>query len=163
MSSTSIVLSTEDQVIKAETIQALDYAGSGYSFASANNDNEKFRLMFPDSDIAKAYKQKQKLPMSFSMALHHISKRRFWQKYVTNLLHSNLMKLLQSKSKNNMMVMCNTGHQRPIRLLTSTVDPCLSAIAQALICWNILNSLETILFGTQTFCFISAWMAPMLF
>ena len=57
LSSTSIVLSTEDQVIKAETIRALDYVGSGYSFASANNDNEKFRLMFPDSTIAKAHKQ----------------------------------------------------------------------------------------------------------
>ena len=40
-----------------------------------------FRLVFPDSAIAKAHKQKQKLPTSFSMVLHHISKRWFWQKY----------------------------------------------------------------------------------
>ena len=44
-------------MIKAETIQALDYVGSGYSFSSANNDNEKFRQVSPDSAIPKAHKQ----------------------------------------------------------------------------------------------------------
>ena len=39
----NILLSTEDQVIRAETLQALDYVHSNYSFASINNNNEKFK------------------------------------------------------------------------------------------------------------------------
>ena len=41
------MLSTEDQIIRAEILQALDCVHSNYSFASANNDNEKFKQIFP--------------------------------------------------------------------------------------------------------------------
>ena len=41
------MLSAEDQVIRAETLQALDCVHSNHSFASANNDNEKFKKMSP--------------------------------------------------------------------------------------------------------------------
>ena len=44
---TKTLLSTEDQIICAVTLQALDRVQSNYSFASANNDNEKFKQMFP--------------------------------------------------------------------------------------------------------------------
>ena len=53
----NLVLTHEDKVIKAETIQPLDFIQSNYSFASAANDSKKFRIMFPDSEIAKSYSQ----------------------------------------------------------------------------------------------------------
>ena len=42
-----------------ETIQALDFIHSNYSFASATNDSENFQIMFPDSEIAKSYSQRE--------------------------------------------------------------------------------------------------------
>ena len=51
------MLSTEDQVTRAETLQVLDCVQSNYSFTSANNDDENFKLMFPDSKIAQSYRQ----------------------------------------------------------------------------------------------------------
>ena len=44
-----------------ETIQALDFIQSNYSFASAADDSEKFWIMFPDSEIAKSYNQGEQL------------------------------------------------------------------------------------------------------
>ena len=55
----AIPLTQEDLIKKAETIQALDLVHKTQSFASCNKDNEKFHLMFPDSDIAKGYKQQE--------------------------------------------------------------------------------------------------------
>ena len=52
-----IELTPEDQVMKAETLQALKVVGSNYSFASTTDDGERFRLMFPDSPIAAKYQQ----------------------------------------------------------------------------------------------------------
>ena len=49
------VLAPEDQVIKAEILQALNYVDNNYSFASAENDNNLLRAMFPNSSIAKSY------------------------------------------------------------------------------------------------------------
>ena len=51
-------LSTEDQVLKAEIIRCIDIVDSNQSFSSSENDNDKYTKMFPDSDIAKSYKQK---------------------------------------------------------------------------------------------------------
>ena len=52
-----IRLSSEDQVVKSEILQALHYAESNYSFASAATDSARFKIMFPDSQIAKSYSQ----------------------------------------------------------------------------------------------------------
>ena len=49
-------LTPENQVSKAETLQALNYVDNYYSFASAENDNNLLGDMFPDSSIAKSYK-----------------------------------------------------------------------------------------------------------
>ena len=49
------VLTPGDQVIKAEVLQELNYVGNNYFFASAENDNNFLRAMFPDSSIAKFY------------------------------------------------------------------------------------------------------------
>ena len=51
------VLSVEELVTKAEILQALKTVQSNYSFYSADGDNERFVLMFPDSEIAKSYRQ----------------------------------------------------------------------------------------------------------
>ena len=51
------VMSPEDKILKAEIVQALNYVESNYSYHSASNDNEKFRLLFPDSQIAEGYSQ----------------------------------------------------------------------------------------------------------
>ena len=53
----SITLSEKDQVLRAEILQALHMVNKNISFASAADDNERFRIMFPDSAIAKAYRQ----------------------------------------------------------------------------------------------------------
>ena len=52
-----ISLSTEEEIGKAEIIHALKCVESNYSFASTSNDGERFRSMFPDSQIAKHFKQ----------------------------------------------------------------------------------------------------------
>lgn len=50
-------MSTEQEVQNAEIVQALSFVKNNYSFSSANNDTDKFKLMFPDSKIAQGYKQ----------------------------------------------------------------------------------------------------------
>ena len=57
LSSGSFVLTPEESIVKAEVLQALNHAQCNYSFASARGDSERFREMFPDSEIAKNYQQ----------------------------------------------------------------------------------------------------------
>ena len=45
----NILLSTEDQVNRAKTLQAFDCIHSYYSYVSENDDNKKFRQIFSDS------------------------------------------------------------------------------------------------------------------
>ena len=52
-------LSSEDQILNAEIIRCLDIVDSNISFNSAENDNDKYVRMFPDSAIAKGYGQKR--------------------------------------------------------------------------------------------------------
>ena len=49
------VLAPENQVIKADDLQALNYVDNNYSFASGELDNNLLRTIFPDSSIAKSY------------------------------------------------------------------------------------------------------------
>ena len=51
------MFSFEEQVLCAEVLQALQVVNSNYSFASSENDNERFKMMFPDSKIAQSYRQ----------------------------------------------------------------------------------------------------------
>ena len=55
LSKSSFVLTPEDQVAKAEILQALRMVNKNLSFASSKGDSEKFCAMFPDSMIAKSY------------------------------------------------------------------------------------------------------------
>ena len=52
-SSSSFVLSLNDQVTNAEIVKALDCRFE-FSFARTNNDGKKFQRMFPDSKIAES-------------------------------------------------------------------------------------------------------------
>ena len=54
----NILLSTEDQVICAETLQALHFVQCNYSFGS-NKVSNVFKQMFPDSKTAQSYKQEE--------------------------------------------------------------------------------------------------------
>ena len=49
----TFVLTQEESVVKAEILQALHYVECNCSFASAEKDSERFKAMFPDSDICK--------------------------------------------------------------------------------------------------------------
>ena len=48
---TKVMFSSEEQVPRAEVLRALHVVTSNYSFASSDNDNEWFKVMFPDSKI----------------------------------------------------------------------------------------------------------------
>lgn len=65
------MFSTEDQVIRGETLQVLDCVQCSYSFVSTNNDKKKNSNIFSDSKIAVSYKQgktKIKCAIQFRMA-----------------------------------------------------------------------------------------------
>ena len=48
-------LTPQDQVVKAEILQALHMVNKNLSFTSLKKDGKRFRAMFPDSMIAKSY------------------------------------------------------------------------------------------------------------
>ena len=52
-----LVLSTKKAILKTEILQALHMVEKTHSFASATGDSGRFKLMFPDSTIAKGYQQ----------------------------------------------------------------------------------------------------------
>lgn len=53
--SIKLFVTPENKTTKAETLMALKYVESNYSFASAASDSKLFSEMFPDSEIAKSY------------------------------------------------------------------------------------------------------------
>ena len=50
-------LSKEESIFSAEILQCLHLADAKQSFKSAEGDDERFGRMFPDSEIAKGYRQ----------------------------------------------------------------------------------------------------------
>ena len=109
LSEKSLTLSFADQFLNAETLQVLDTVSSNHSFASTNGNNDKLRIMFPDSQIARSFHQtetKTKYMRQFEVAL-------YVQKQVislVNLLRLSLMKPPLRRSKINMTVMFHFGH-----------------------------------------------------
>lgn len=62
---------TKDQLLNAEILQALNIVDTNQSFSSSNGDSERFRRMFPDSQIAAKYSQeetKSKYVIQFGLA-----------------------------------------------------------------------------------------------
>ena len=67
------LFSSEKQVLRAEVLQALQVVDRNYSFASSENDNEKFKIMFPDAKIAQSYlqgKTKVRYNIQYGIAPH---------------------------------------------------------------------------------------------
>ena len=63
--------SNHEKVCKAEIIELLDLVDKNQSFSSCNGDGEKYRKMFPDSNIAKQFNQqetKAKYTIQFGIA-----------------------------------------------------------------------------------------------
>ena len=70
-SSNSPSLSSREKILRAEIIELLDLVDKNQSFASCNGDGEKYRKMFPDSQIAKNFSQqetKAKYTLQFGIA-----------------------------------------------------------------------------------------------
>ena len=57
LSEESLTLSFADQVVNAETLQALDTVSCNHLFPSTNRNNNKLRRTSPDSQIAKGFHQ----------------------------------------------------------------------------------------------------------
>ena len=53
---------TEDQILNAEILQALNMIDENYSFSSENGDSGRFKKLFPDSQIAAKYYQGETKP-----------------------------------------------------------------------------------------------------
>ena len=53
LSSDKLSLTTEEIIQRTEIVQALKFVDSNYSFSSACDESDSFRVMCPDSDIAK--------------------------------------------------------------------------------------------------------------
>ena len=50
---------TEDQILNAEILQALNMVDKNHSFSSGNGDSDRFKKMFLDSQIAAKYSQEE--------------------------------------------------------------------------------------------------------
>ena len=71
--SSCMVLNPVDLATKAEMLQAMKMVESNLPFASANGDSQRFKLMFPDSEIAHNYhmeETKAKYMIQFGMYPH---------------------------------------------------------------------------------------------
>ena len=51
------MLAAEELVAKTKIMQSLKHAPSNHSFVGANDDSNLFRLMLPDYEIARCYRQ----------------------------------------------------------------------------------------------------------
>ena len=59
MNKRNIALSPNEQVMKAEILQALKAVDSNLSFVAASGECDRFPQMFPDSKIPQGYKQNE--------------------------------------------------------------------------------------------------------
>ena len=63
---------TRDQIVNAEILQALNIVNKNHPFSSANGDSDRFKKMFPDSQIGVKYSQeeiKSKYVFQFGLAV----------------------------------------------------------------------------------------------
>ena len=54
------MFNSEERVIREEVLEALQVINSNSSFASSGNDNERFKVMFPDYKYAQSGETKVK-------------------------------------------------------------------------------------------------------
>ena len=85
-------LSLEDKIVKAEILPCLQLVNSNYSFASTESDGERFQAMFPDSEIARNYKQsKAKVPSSVQFEIAEQVMNTLVKDFSKHLSHLNLI------------------------------------------------------------------------
>ena len=53
---------TKDQILNAEILQALNMVDKNHSSSSVNGDSNRFKKIFPDSQIAAKYSQEETKP-----------------------------------------------------------------------------------------------------
>ena len=115
----NILLSTEDQVIRAETLQALHFVQCNYSFGS-NKVSDVFKQIFLiQRQLNLTNRKRQKLNMLYSSELLPLWRNRLLETVNCNHLALSLMKQIQVKWKNNMMVMSIFGPLRKKKLSAS--------------------------------------------
>ena len=115
----NILLSTEDQVICAETLQALHFVQCNYSFGS-NKVSDVFKQIFLiQRQLNLANRKRQKLNMLYSSELLPLWRNRLLETVNCNHLALSLMEQIQVKWKNNMMVMSIFGPLRKKKLSAS--------------------------------------------
>lgn len=54
-----LILTSEDEILRAEILWALKCVASNYSFQSNKEMNNLFNMMFPDSKIAQGYEMSE--------------------------------------------------------------------------------------------------------
>ena len=115
----NILLSTEDQVIRAETLQALHFVQCNYSFGS-NKVSDVFKQIFLiQRQLNLTNRKRQKLNMLYSSELLPLWRNRLLETVNCNHLALSLMEQIQVKWKNNMMVMSIFGPLRKKKLSAS--------------------------------------------
>ena len=115
----NILLSTEDQVICAETLQALHFVQCNYSFGS-NKVSDVFKQIFLiQRQLNLTNRKRQKLNMLYSSELLPLWRNRLLETVNCNHLALSLMEQIQVKWKNNMMVMSIFGPLRKKKLSAS--------------------------------------------
>ena len=62
-------LSLEEKITNAEILRCLQVVNSNYSFAGTESDGKQFQAMFPDSQIARNYKQSYKVRYSIQLGI----------------------------------------------------------------------------------------------
>ena len=105
-----LVFSSKESIIKAEILLALKAVDSNFSFASADGNGKLFREMFPDSYIAKGYKQsKTKIKYSIQFGLAPYFMQSLQNDFVGRAFSFKFDETTTSQVKNNMMALYNIG------------------------------------------------------
>ena len=107
------MFSFEEQVLCAEVLQALQVVNSNYSFASSENDNERFKMMFPDSKIAQSYRQgKTKVRYNIQYGIApHIKQMLMYDVNTTPFTFKFDESTTSQVKKNNIMLIYNFGQK----------------------------------------------------
>ena len=110
---------TKDQILNAEILQAPNMVDKNHSFSSANGDSDRFKKMFPDSQITAKNSQeetKSKYVLSFNLVLLPLLKMNWLLMYKKLYTPSNSRKLRLRKWKSSMTVTPVLSHRNYTKL-----------------------------------------------
>lgn len=125
-----------------EIILCLDVIDTNGTFSATHNGNDKHRIMFTDSAIAKAYSQKSSKVKNIILKKHLKLKKKCQQISQERDFLSNLKKQAQVKQKSSMMHMLPFIHNKDPALLHYGITwvLCLLGNVSLMIC--LLNSIQ---------------------